>query len=83
MAGSVPLTQAEKFELERIVKEDISELENLRLHYAAEARRRLAGMHGRVCAVLGPERSAQCGDWLRKFGGDAEGMIDAAGHPSS
>lgn len=83
VSESVPLTQGEKSELERIVKEDVSEMQDIRRRYEAEARRRLAGMHGRLCAILGPERSDQCGDWLRKFGGDAEGMIEATGHPPS
>ncbi|MDR3077191.1 MAG: hypothetical protein LBV15_00310, partial [Planctomycetota bacterium] len=70
VSEAVTLTVAEKSELERVVKEDVSGVESLRRRYEVEARRRLSGLQERMCAVLGPERSARCGDWLQRLGGD-------------
>jgi hypothetical protein len=76
VAGSVRLSPAEGRELERIVAAGVEETTRIRGEYGKKVRGRLNVMCVRICRLLGPERTAQCGEWLQRAETDAMGILD-------
>ncbi|MDR1535458.1 MAG: hypothetical protein LBU64_10235 [Planctomycetota bacterium] len=78
VAGSVRLSPAEALELERIVAAGVEETTRIRGEYGKKVRGRLNAMCIRICRLLGPERTAQCGEWLQRAEMGAGGVLDGS-----
>ena len=76
VAGSVRLSPEEGRELERIVAAGVEETTRIRGEYGKKVRGRLNVMCIRICRLLGPERTAQCGAWLQRAEKDAMTVLD-------
>ncbi|MDR3211709.1 MAG: hypothetical protein LBU79_07320 [Planctomycetota bacterium] len=64
VSDAVSLTPAESEEIDRIVSRELADVLQQRSQLSNAIQTRINAMCEEICLVLGPERTAACGDWM-------------------